>query len=441
MWAFDSSAGKCVPFIYGGCEGNDNKFHSQKECEEDCGVMMRSAACRLPVDAGPCKAAIPMWAFDSSAGKCVPFIYGGCEGNDNKFHSQKECEEDCGVMMRSAVCRLPVDAGPCKAAIPMWAFDSSAGKCVSFIYGGCKGNDNKFHSQKECEEDCGVTKRRAACRLPVDAGPCKAAIPMWAFDSSAGKCVPFIYGGCKGNDNKFHSQKECEEDCLMRSAACRLPVDAGPCKAAIPMWAFDSSAGKCVPFIYGGCKGNDNKFHSQKECEEDCLMRSAACRLPVDAGPCKAAIPMWAFDSSAGKCVPFIYGGCKGNDNKFHSQKECEEDCLMRSAACRLPVDAGPCKAAIPMWAFDSSAGKCVPFIYGGCKGNDNKFHSQKECEEDCLMRSAACRLPVDAGPCKAAIPMWAFDSSAGKCVPFIYGGCEGNDNKFHSQKECEEDC
>lgn len=52
-----------------------------------------------------------------------------------------------------------MDAGPCKAFVNLWAFDSSVGKCVSFKYGGCKGNGNKFYSQKECEEYCGVMTR------------------------------------------------------------------------------------------------------------------------------------------------------------------------------------------------------------------------------------------------------------------------------------------
>ncbi|KTG46474.1 hypothetical protein cypCar_00032999 [Cyprinus carpio] len=60
-----------------------------------------SAACRLPMDAGPCKVFTDLWAFDSAAGKCVSFKYGGCKGNGNKFYSQKECEEYCGVMMRN----------------------------------------------------------------------------------------------------------------------------------------------------------------------------------------------------------------------------------------------------------------------------------------------------------------------------------------------------
>ncbi|KAF7413745.1 hypothetical protein HZH68_002234 [Vespula germanica] len=50
------------------------------------------------------------------------------------------------------VCHHPIAVGPCKAAIPRWAYDGS--KCVDFIYGGCQGNPNNFISKVECEAAC-----------------------------------------------------------------------------------------------------------------------------------------------------------------------------------------------------------------------------------------------------------------------------------------------
>lgn len=37
-----------------------------------------------------------------------------------------------------------------------WAFDAAQGKCITFSYGGCKGNGNQFYSEKECKEYCGA---------------------------------------------------------------------------------------------------------------------------------------------------------------------------------------------------------------------------------------------------------------------------------------------
>ncbi|CAM4663608.1 unnamed protein product [Leuciscus chuanchicus] len=225
-----------------------------------------TAACRLPIVPGPCEAIIPRWAFDSSVGKCVSFTYGGCKGNGNNFYSQKKCEESCGGR---AACRLPIVPGSCLAYIPRWAFDSSVGKCVSFIYGGCGDNGNNFNSRKECEENCGVMMKREACKSKPDSGPCFGMMERFYYNSSIMTCQTFTYGGCKGNQNNFVTKKECLESCRTE-AACRLPIVPGPCKAYMPRWAFDSSVGKCVSFIYGGCGDNGNNFYSQKECEESC---------------------------------------------------------------------------------------------------------------------------------------------------------------------------
>ncbi|KAK3099596.1 hypothetical protein FSP39_006796 [Pinctada imbricata] len=45
-------------------------------------------------------------------------------------------------------------------------------------------------------------------------GKCKAMFKNFYFDSSQSECVPFIYGGCGGNDNRFSSLEECEDACL-----------------------------------------------------------------------------------------------------------------------------------------------------------------------------------------------------------------------------------
>lgn len=36
--------GKCLPFSYGGCRGNQNKFDSAEECERRCAAVREEAA-------------------------------------------------------------------------------------------------------------------------------------------------------------------------------------------------------------------------------------------------------------------------------------------------------------------------------------------------------------------------------------------------------------
>ncbi|MBW2418550.1 MAG: BPTI/Kunitz domain-containing protein [Deltaproteobacteria bacterium] len=58
---------------------------------------------------------------------------------------------------------------------------------------------------------------------------------------------------------------------------------------------------------------------------------------------------------------------------------------------CDLPVDPGPCRAAIPRWYFDQDSGQCESFIYGGCQGNRNNFVSKAACEGVCLPCDLEC--------------------------------------------------
>ena len=47
-------------------------------------------------------------------------------------------------------------------------------------------------------------------------------------------------------------------------------------------------------------------------------------------------------------------------------------------------IEVGPCRGFFPRWAFDSRKMMCVPFNYGGCRGNRNNFPSADECNQTC---------------------------------------------------------
>ena len=51
---------------------------------------------------------------------------------------------------------------------------------------------------------------------------------------------------------------------------------------------------------------------------------------------------------------------------------------------CMQEQDLGPCRGYFPRWSFDALKGMCVPFTYGGCRGNRNNFHKFEDCSKTC---------------------------------------------------------
>nr|XP_015212362.1 PREDICTED: collagen alpha-6(VI) chain-like isoform X2 [Lepisosteus oculatus] len=123
------------------------------------------------------------------------------------------------------------------------------------------------------------------------------------------------------------------------------------------------------------------------------------CLLDVDLGSlCGNYLQRWYYNRAVGACSPFWYGGCGGNENRFNTENECLQTCVLKSAventeeedlqnedACTLPKDEGDCRNFTLKWFFDGQQNECSRFWYGGCGGNRNKFETQEECEAVCL--------------------------------------------------------
>ena len=51
-------------------------------------------------------------------------------------------------------CSLDRDPGLCMGYFTKYFHNSTSGKCESFAYGGCLGNENNFETKEECEGNC-----------------------------------------------------------------------------------------------------------------------------------------------------------------------------------------------------------------------------------------------------------------------------------------------
>ncbi|XP_071352902.1 kunitz-type protease inhibitor 2 [Trachinotus anak] len=240
--------------------------------------------CRLPMKIGSCRAAFPKFYYDVTNQSCRSFIYGGCEANANNFDSQEECEATCSGVTGSL---LPVDSTPppdLPPKAPRMALSSNTD-----VSEDAEGPDVSQPAATESVQprETGMSPEEYAenCKAEPQAGPCRAALKHWYYNSQTGTCQSFIFGGCRGNKNNYISKKSCEDTCTVsvlpsskNSSAdvdeykdqCLVTPDPGPCRAAFPKFYYDHNTDTCQSFLFGGCRGNQNRYGTVEECMRRC---------------------------------------------------------------------------------------------------------------------------------------------------------------------------
>ncbi|XP_058156501.1 tissue factor pathway inhibitor isoform X3 [Dasypus novemcinctus] len=213
--------------------------------------------------------------------------------------------------------------------------------------------------------------------MKADNGPCRAMITRFFFNIHTQQCEDFIYGGCEGNQNQFESLEECKEKCIIdypkeiskvklqkeKPEFCFLEEDAGICRGYITRYFYNNQSKQCERFKYGGCLGNPNNFESLEECEKIC----------------KATLDDFQVDDSRTQ-----HDAVKNNTLTSQTTNVSRLWEYHGPSWCQGPADRGLCHANINRYYFNSIIGKCRPFKYSGCGGNENNFTSKKACLKTC---------------------------------------------------------
>jgi len=64
----------------------------------------------------------------------------------------------------------------------------------------------------------------------------------------------------------------------------------------------------------------------------------------------------------------------------------------VKAEHCLLPKETGPCRMVLNQFYYDADQRLCLPFVYGGCRGNRNRFDSEDDCYNACSSLTAAER-------------------------------------------------
>ncbi|KFO27952.1 Tissue factor pathway inhibitor [Fukomys damarensis] len=217
--------------------------------------------CAMRADDGPCKALMKRFYFNILTFECEEFIYGGCQGNENRFDSVEECKATCleefSPLKKSTLekgkpdlCFLEDDVGICRAYITRYFYNNQTRQCEPFAYGGCLGNLNNFESLEEC---------KSTCDLPMS---------DVQVDGHRTTPAPLVTKNTKSLTSQSTKASSIWE--FYGPSWCLTPADKGLCRANETRYFYDAVTAKCRPFNYSGCGGNENNFASKRACVRAC---------------------------------------------------------------------------------------------------------------------------------------------------------------------------
>lgn len=86
-------------------------------------------------------------------------------------------------------------------------------KCILFLFSQqifkfCSVNSSTMYFSE-------VRPPNPSCNLTIDQGTCRDYVIRWYYDKQANACAQFWFGGCGGNENRYETEDECREACVV----------------------------------------------------------------------------------------------------------------------------------------------------------------------------------------------------------------------------------
>ena len=146
--------------------------------------------------------------------------------------------------VRSEVCHMPPEKGPCRGRIRLFFYNATTDQCSEFTYGGCGGNSNAFYEQSICMMQCSPNYDH------------KNSVQLDPGANSGGKVL-----------GQYHERadRSCYSDMV---TGCTKPnVDKST------RFTYDVVTRRCLPILY--CSDifnvrNRNKYATKEDCEAKC---------------------------------------------------------------------------------------------------------------------------------------------------------------------------
>ncbi|KAM4897954.1 tissue factor pathway inhibitor [Sylvia borin] len=282
------------------------------------------------------------------------------------------------------------------------------------------------------------------CALKADDGPCKAIHIRYFFNIKSRKCEVFEYGGCHGNANNFLTLEECQEKCVVKDWSQKMALakikkalflgkpdfcfhaqEPGVCRGYFTRYFYNKETKLCETFKYGGCLGNQNNFRTLEECQTTCQDNS------FTAGEHPNSVNS---SSPAGE-----------HPNSVNSSSPTGEHPNSVNSSSPTGEHPNSVNSSSPAEEPSQSPGIFVNLLPAAPNKKSNTLNSSSPKEEPNQFPiffeppaiPSLCMTPMDRGLCRAKELRFFYNYSTGRCRPFSYSGCGGNENNFISRKSC----